>query len=88
MDEYRISLAPAAVRDLKRIKDATQLRRIAAAIDQLMVDPRPFGVKKLAGDDELWRVRVGRHRIIYQIEDDQLLILVVRIRDRKDAYRK
>ncbi len=62
-------------------------RRIAAAIDRLAVDPRPSGVRKLTGADNLWRIRVGDYRIVYEIEDDRLVVLIVRIGHRRDIYR-
>jgi len=75
-----------ARRDIARLPKAVG-ERIARAIDALANDPRPPGVKKLQGDDNLWRVRVGAYRIVYEIHDERLTVLVVRIGDRKDIYR-
>ena len=50
-------------------------------------EPRPHGVKKLLGVDDLYRVRVGSYRVVYTIRDDRLIVLVLRISDRKDVYR-
>ncbi len=83
---YCIELTPAAKRDLSKIDRAT-LRRIGDAIDGLTEQPRPAGCVKLSGEDNLWRVRVGNYRIVYSIEDRKLLVLVVRVADRKDVYR-
>ncbi len=85
--EYEIQFAPAAVRDLKRIQ-GNPLRRITDAIETLADDPRPAGCAKLAGDDDFWRIRVGQYRVVYQIEDDRLIVLVVRVAHRRDVYRK
>lgn len=52
------------------------------------MEPRPAGMVKLAGEEELYRVRVGDYRIIYTIQDDQLLVLVVTIAHRREAYRR
>lgn len=82
---YTVELKPAARRDLKALPPDTQ-RRIRPKIDALAFDPRPPGVKKLAGQENLWRVRVGDYRVIYQIHDKILLVLVVRIRHRSGAY--
>ena len=60
---------------------------IAAALVALAGNPRPSGCVKLAGADELWRIRVRQYRVVYQILDDQLIITVVKIGDRKDVYR-
>jgi mRNA interferase RelE/StbE len=63
-------------------------RRIARKIDALAENPRPRHARKLEGIEELYRVRSGDYRIIYQVRDEQLLVLVVRIRHRRDAYRR
>ncbi len=83
---YRISLVPSAARQLKRLERPTQ-RRIRDAIDALADDPRPQRCSKLSGLDA-YRIRVGDYRVIYQIRDDRLVVLVVRIAHRADAYRK
>lgn len=56
-------------------------------MDALAGDPRPKGVKKLFGLDDLYRIRVGEYRVVYQIQDNRLIVLVVRIGHRKDVYR-
>ncbi len=56
-------------------------------MDALAANPRPKGVKKLTGLDNLYRIRAGDYRIVYQIRDDRLIVLVVRIGHRKDVYR-
>jgi mRNA interferase RelE/StbE len=60
---------------------------IAAALLALAGNPRPTGSVKLAGDEDLWRIRVRQYRVIYQIRNDQLTVVVVKIGDRKDVYR-
>jgi mRNA interferase RelE/StbE len=60
---------------------------IIAAIENLAKNPRPSGVKKLAGLEELYRIRCGDYRIVYTVQDEKLLVLVVRIAHRKDVYR-
>ena len=62
-------------------------RRIARAIDRLAADPRGGSTTKLRGTDDLWRLRVGDYRVIYQVRDDVLLVLVIRVRHRREAYR-
>jgi mRNA interferase RelE/StbE len=82
---YSIVIVPAAKRDLKRLP-ADAFRRIAAAIDELAGEPRPPGVAKLRGADDLYRIRVGDYRIIYPIKDRQLQVLIVRVGRRRDVY--
>jgi mRNA interferase RelE/StbE len=83
---YEVVVAPAADRQLRKLPTNVQ-RRIVSAAEQLSVNPRPPGVKKLEGGDELYRIRVGDYRIIYQIAEQQVLVLILRIAHRKDAYR-
>jgi len=64
------------------------LRRIDQAIQSLAVNPRPVGCKKLAGYDNLFRIREGDWRISYAVEADRLIVLVVEISPRGAAYRK
>lgn len=58
-----------------------------AAIDDLANDPRPTGCVKLAGEEALYRVRVGDYRILYQIHDRALLVVVIEIGHRREIYR-
>ena len=60
--------------------------RIISALHTLADDPRPHGVKKLKGYRDYWRIRVGDYRIIYAIQDDRLLVIVIRIGNRRDVY--
>jgi mRNA interferase RelE/StbE len=62
-------------------------RRILRRLEALEDNPRPRGVEKLAGVDELYRVRVGTYRIVYAIRDRELVVIVVRIGHRRDVYR-
>jgi mRNA interferase RelE/StbE len=63
------------------------LRRIDAAIIALARNPRPPGAKKLRAQDDRYRIRVGDYRVIYEVDDAQLLILIVDVGHRKDVYR-
>ena len=82
---YALRLVRSARKELEALPD-TMLARVARQLDALPGDPRPHGCKKLRGASDLWRVRVGTHRIIYRIDDRAQLIEVQAIRDRKDAY--
>lgn len=66
---------------------ADMKRRIASRLRTLEENPRPDGVKKLKGEEDLYRVREGDYRIIYTIEDRVLIVLVVAIGNRRDVYR-
>ncbi|MEM9540105.1 MAG: type II toxin-antitoxin system RelE/ParE family toxin [Cyanobacteria bacterium P01_E01_bin.42] len=62
-------------------------QRIGEAVEELCFDPRPDGVVKLKGDDDLYRIRVGNYRVIYEIDDDEKALLIMRVRHRGDAYK-
>ena len=62
-------------------------QRLREAIDALACQPRPHGCSKLSGSTHIYRVRVGDHRIIYQVADDRLLVLVIDIGHRREIYR-
>ena len=85
---YRLEFKPAALRDLKRLPKPTN-RRLAKSIEALAEEPRPRGVKKLQGKAErvFYRLRVGDYRVIYQVHDDVVLVLIVRVAGRKEIYR-
>ena len=61
--------------------------RLMRKLDALEENPRPFGVEKLAGPEDLYRVRVGDWRIVYTIRDRELVVIVIRIGNRRDVYR-
>ena len=82
---YRVSLSPMAARQLRKL-DPQVRRRIQAAIDLLAEHPRPPAATQLVGGAGEWRVRTGNYRIVYEIEDDQLLILVLRLGHRSEVY--
>ena len=84
---YRVQVAPAAVRQLRKL-DGSALRRVQAAIELLAEEPRPGGAKKLVGGDGEWRVRTGDYRIVYESNDGVLLVLVVAVGHRREVYQR
>jgi mRNA interferase RelE/StbE len=83
---YTIDIRPVAARQLKKLTLAVQTQ-IIKQLEELEAEPRPLGVKKLSGKNNLYRVRVGEYRIIYAIEDTALLVLVVAVGHRREIYR-
>ncbi|HXE45942.1 MAG TPA: type II toxin-antitoxin system RelE/ParE family toxin [Conexibacter sp.] len=83
---YRIELRPAAARALKKL-DPPVARRIQGAIALLAENPRPPAARPLRGRPGL-RVRVGDYRIVYTVEDDVLLVVVVTLGHRRDVYER
>ncbi len=86
MSTFRLEFAPSAARQLRKL-DHTARRRVQAAVELLADQPRPPGAKKLVGGDGEWRVRTGDYRIVYEIHDQVLVVLVIAIGHRRDIYR-
>ena len=83
---YSILLAPPAERQLKALAEATQ-KRIITRLKTLQYNPRPQGIRKLAGEDNIYRIREGSYRTIYMFQEKELIVLVVKLVDRKEVYR-
>ena len=83
---YEIELASAARRQLRRLPPAVQAR-LRPRIDALADEPRPPGSEKLTAEQDRYRIRVGDYRIIYEIHDRVLLVLVVEVGHRREVYR-
>lgn len=85
--EYTVLISPAAQRQIKKLIKNIQ-QQIISKLQELRITPRPQGVEKLWSDKELYRVRTGDYRIIYQINDVKLEILVLKVGHRSDVYRR
>ncbi len=84
---YRIEIKKSARKELAKLPKQI-LRRAARAIDQLADDPRHPGTEKLQDRDLEYRVRVGSYRIVFTIDDEDQLVTIMAVQDRKDVYRK
>jgi mRNA interferase RelE/StbE len=84
---YRVLIKSSAAKEIEAVDQKKDRQRIVAKIQALADDPRPAGCEKLSGEQDRYRVRVGRYRVIYSIGDDELLVVVVRVGHRKDIYR-
>ena len=87
MGVYRIRLKKSAAKEIDRLPDRQDRRRIVDCIEALAANPRPQGCEKLAGQTNRYRIRQGRYRIVYSIEDTILTVFIIRVADRKDVYR-
>jgi mRNA interferase RelE/StbE len=83
---YRVDIAKHAQRQIRSLAPQLQ-QRVLRRVTALGANPRPTGATKLAGPQDLYRIRVGDYRVIYTIEDDVLLVLVVAVGHRRDIYR-
>ena len=84
---YEVTLAPAAARQLRKF-DPKVRRRVQAAIELLAEDPRPPAATRLVGGADEWRVRTGDYRIVYEIHQDQLLVLVLNVGHHREIYQR
>jgi len=84
---YKILFKPSAVKQGKKLPQKVR-NRIREAINGLKTEPRREGCKKLKGENNLYQIRVGNYRIVYEIEENRLIILVLKIAHRKDIYQK
>jgi len=79
-----VEIAPAAQRDIKKLPAAVQAR-LSQPILSLAENPRPSGSKKLQGDKTAWRIRVGPFRVVYDVFDDERLVVVLKVARRNEA---
>jgi mRNA interferase RelE/StbE len=84
---YRLEFTPSADRQFRKLPVQLQAR-LKPHIDALIQNPRPSGIEKLKGEDNAYRLRVGDYRILYEVHDKVLLVLVVKVGHRREVYRK
>lgn len=84
---YLVRIAPSAQKALLKLERQAR-ERLIAAIDGLAEDPKPAGCRKLKGKRDLYRIRVGSYRVVYQVRDEVLVVVVVAVADRRDVYRR
>ncbi|KQO61303.1 type II toxin-antitoxin system RelE family toxin [Curtobacterium sp. Leaf261] len=83
---YEVEIAPVALRQIRKL-DAVARRRVQAAVELLADEPRPPAATMLVNSGGAWRVRVGDYRVVYEVEDDRLLVLVLAAGHRRAVYR-
>jgi mRNA interferase RelE/StbE len=82
---YRVEFTAAAARQVRKLPRPSR-DRVLDAIEDLGEDPRPYGAKKLVGEQTAWRVRIGHYRVIYDVFDSELTVTVVRAAHRREVY--
>jgi mRNA interferase RelE/StbE len=83
---YEVQILPKAARQIKAL--SVEVRQdISITIQSLANEPRPIGVKKLSGEKDIYRVRVGNYRVLYRIVDKVLVVVVVSVGHRREVYR-
>ncbi|MDB9311131.1 type II toxin-antitoxin system RelE/ParE family toxin [Aphanizomenon sp. CS-733/32] len=84
---YEIIITKSIQKQLDNISNNIQ-ERVCEKIAQLAEEPRPDGVVKLKGYDNEYRIRIGDYRLVYEIRDEQLIVLLVQCKHRRDVYKK
>lgn len=84
MADYTITFARSALKELESLGGSV-VRRVISKIEALAAQPRPAGCRKLAGEENLWRVRVGDYRIIYSVDDANEVVDIIAVRHRSKA---
>jgi mRNA interferase RelE/StbE len=83
--KYSVEMKPSARKELERLPGKL-IERIFPKLEGLALEPRPAGCKKLKGGQREWRIRVGDYRVVYTVDDEKLLVSVMRIRHRSEVY--
>lgn len=86
MASFQVEWKNSALKEIEKLPRQI-VTRVVAAVDKLSDNPFPQGVRKLVGSEFSYRVRVGDYRVIYNIFQNRLVIEIVRVRHRKDAYK-
>ena len=86
MAKYKIEISTSAEKQLKKLPRDDQ-KRVADALRELCEDSCPRGARKLSGYEDVFRIRVGRYRILYSVSETELIVIVLKIGHRKDVYR-
>ena len=86
MPDYVVHFTSSANKEFRSL-DLNVKRRVREAIDKLPKDPRPKGVRKVMGQERRYRIRIGQYRVVYDLFDEDKLIIVTALRHRREAYR-
>ncbi len=87
MASYQIEWNRSARKELEKLPRQV-LIRVLEAIDRLAFDPFHIGTRKLVGSEQTYRVRVGEYRILYDVYHETLIVQIIRVKHRKDVYRR
>jgi len=85
MADYTLTFARSARKELETL-DVASVNRIFPKIETLAINPRPTNCRKLRGEKNLWRIRIGDYRVIYAIYDESLKVDIIAVRHRSEAY--
>ena len=84
---YRLVIKSSAANELKAVGQKADRARLIASIQALATQPKPMGAEKLSGQIDLYRIRVGNYRVVYEIDNGQIVVTVIKVGHRKEIYR-
>ncbi len=87
MGSYSLRIKDSAAKEIERIEPKKIRRQIVRRIEGLATNPRPPGCEKLAGAGDRYRVRQGTYRIVYEVRDEELVVILVKVGHRRDVYK-
>ena len=88
MASYKLLIKRSAAKEIQSIDQKKMRKRVIERIQELATDPRPRGCEKLSGKHPRYRVRQGPIRILYEINDEEVVVYVVKVADRRDVYKR
>jgi mRNA interferase RelE/StbE len=87
MAYYKVEIKNSAQKEIRKLPNKVLRDKIVDIIDSLYNNPLPDDAKKIKGSSNVYRIRQGTYRIVYQVYTSELIIIVIRVRHRKDAYK-
>jgi mRNA interferase RelE/StbE len=84
---YSLRIKDSAAKEIERIEPKKVRRQLVTRIQNLATNPRPAGCEKPAGTGDRYRVRQGAYRIVYEVRNEKLVVVVVKVRHRRDVYK-
>ncbi len=84
---YRLVIKSSAAKELEAVGQKVDRARLVASIQELATQPKPVGAEKLSGHIDLYRIRVGNYHVVYEIDNGQIVVTVIKVGHRKEIYR-
>lgn len=87
MASYKVEIKNSAQKEIRKLPSKELRNRVIGIIEGLYVNPIPEDAKKIKGSNNIYRIRQGVYRVVYQLYKDTLIVVVIRVRHRKDVYK-
>ena len=87
MASSKVTIKNSAQKEIRKLPNKELRNKVISIINGLYINPIPDEAKKIKGSNNIYRIRQGTYRVVYQIYKNELLIMIIRVRHRKDAYK-